>query len=83
LFSLYTSVLCEPLQKKFHFFFFFAVFKITVTQEERDTRYILRMRENKLGHLTKVGRVYNKTGNVRTNVTLRYFRATAVAEENL
>jgi hypothetical protein len=62
--------------------FFFAVFKITLTQEERNIRYILKMRERKMGHLTKAGRVYNKKGNVRINVTLRHVRGTIVAVEN-
>jgi hypothetical protein len=61
---------------------FFAVFKITLTQEERNIRYILKIRENKTGHLTKAGKVYNKIGNVRINVTLRHFRATNVAVGN-
>jgi hypothetical protein len=61
---------------------FFAVFKITLTQGARNTRYTLKMRENKMGHLTKAGRLCNKTGNVRINVTLRHVRATIVAVEN-
>jgi hypothetical protein len=68
--------------KEIPIFFFFAVFKITLTTEEHNIRYILKMRENKMGHLTKAGRVYSKTGNVRINVTLRYVRETIVAVEN-
>ena len=59
-------------------FFFFAVFKIALTREERNIRYILKMRENKMRHLTKAGRVHNNTGNVRVNVTLRHVRATTL-----
>ena len=43
---------------------------------------ILKMQENKTGHRTKAGRLYDKTGNVRINVTLRHDRATIVAVAN-
>jgi hypothetical protein len=43
---------------------FFPVFKITVTQEECNIKYILQTRETKIGYLSKLGRMYDKTGNV-------------------
>jgi hypothetical protein len=52
---------------------FFAVFKITVTQEECNIKYILQMRKTKMGHPSKAGRMYD--------VTFRRVRETIVALE--